>query len=127
MKNYPAISFQFEGQQREQSKMGKSMGKVMPIMMLCMFSAIACGFGSFYQAKISNSSDGSKWVIPSMTTVNASVYYKLKLMDRNARVKLGIKNVGDKRAPLADGYNGFFSDVHSDLGRNYYLDFRVDL
>ena len=87
----------------------------------------ALKIGSFYQAKISNSSDGSKWIIPSMTTVNASVYYKLKLMEKNARVKLGIKNVGDKRAPLADGYNGFFSDVHSDLGRNYYLDFRVDL
>ena len=86
----------------------------------------ALKIGSFYQAKIS-SSDGSKWIIPSMTTVNASVYYKLKLMEKNARVKLGIKNVGDKRAPLADGYNGFFSDVHSDLGRNYYLDFRVDL
>ena len=59
--------------------------------------------------------------------VNASVYYKFEVMDKDARVKLGIKNINDKRAPLADGYNGFFSDVHSDLGKNYYLDFRVDL
>jgi outer membrane receptor protein involved in Fe transport len=86
----------------------------------------ALKIGSFYQAKIS-SSDGSKWIIPSMTTVNASVYYKFELMDKNARVKLGVKNLNDKRAPLADGYNGFYSDVHSDLGKNYYLDFRVDL
>ena len=87
----------------------------------------ALKIGSFYQAKISRSSDGSKWIIPSMTTVNASVYYKFELMDKNARVKLGVKNLSDKRAPLADGYNGFYSDVHSDLGKNYYLDFRVDL
>ena len=90
-----------------------------------MISALK--IGSFYQAKISKSSDGSKWILPAMTTVNASIHYKFKLMENNARVKLGIKNLNDKRAPLADGYNGFFSDVHSDLGRNYYLDFRVDL
>ena len=35
-------------------------------------------------------------------------------------------NVGDERAPLADGYLGFFSDIHRDLGRNYYLDLRVN-
>ena len=90
-------------------------------------SVSALKIGSFYQAKINRSSDGSRWIIPSMTTVNASVYYKFEVMDKDARVKLGIKNINDKRAPLADGYNGFFSDVHSDLGKNYYLDFRVDL
>ena len=90
-------------------------------------SVSALKIGSFYQAKINKSSDGSRWIIPSMTTVNASIYYKFEVMDRDARVKLGIKNINDKRAPLADGYNGFFSDVHSDLGKNYYLDFRVDL
>ena len=87
----------------------------------------ALKIGSFYQAKINKASDGSRWIIPSMTTVNASVYYKFEVMDKDARVKLGIKNINDKRAPLADGYNGFFSDVHSDLGKNYYLDFRIDL
>ena len=90
-------------------------------------SISALKIGSFYQAKINKASDGSRWIIPSMTTVNASVYYKFEVMDKDARVKLGIKNINDKRAPLADGYNGFFSDVHSDLGKNYYLDFRVDL
>ena len=90
-------------------------------------SVSALKIGSFYQAKINKASDGSRWIIPSVTTVNASVYYKFEVMDKDARVKLGIKNINDKRAPLADGYNGFFSDVHSDLGKNYYLDFRVDL
>ena len=87
----------------------------------------ALKIGSFYQSKINKSSDGSRWVIPSMTTINASIYYKFKVDGKNARIKLAVKNLNDKRAPLADGYNGFFSDVHSDLGKNYYLDLRVDL
>ena len=87
----------------------------------------ALKIGSFYQSKINKSSDGSRWVIPSMTTINASIYYKFKVDGKNARIKLAVKNLNDKRAPLADGYNGFFSDAHSDLGKNYYLDLRVDL
>jgi outer membrane receptor protein involved in Fe transport len=62
-----------------------------------------------------------------MTTINASIYYKFKVDGKNARIKFAVKNLNDKRAPLADGYNGFFSDAHSDLGKNYYLDLRVDL
>jgi len=61
-------------------------------------SVSALKIGSFYQAKINKSSDGSRWIIPSMTTVNASVYYKFEVMDKDARVKLGIKNINDKRA-----------------------------
>ncbi len=70
--------------------------------------------------------DGTMWKIDSMTTVNMSVYKKFEMGGRDARVKLVVKNVGDERAPLADGYLGFFSDIHRDLGRNYYLDLRVD-
>jgi len=51
---------------------------------------------------------------------------KFELAGNDARVKFVIKNVGDERAPLADGYLGFFSDIHRDLGRNYYLDLRVN-
>jgi outer membrane receptor protein involved in Fe transport len=85
----------------------------------------ALRIGSFYQAKF-KSSDGSKWIIPSMTTINASIYYKFEIKGKEARTKFAVKNIMDKRAPLADGYNGFFSDVHSDLGRNYYMDFRIN-
>ncbi len=50
LKQYPSVTASFEGQQKEQSKMGKSMGTVMPIMMITMFAIISLGFGSFYQA-----------------------------------------------------------------------------
>ena len=88
-------------------------------------SVSALRIGHFKHSKM-KLSDGTMWDIPSMITVNASFYYKFDVGDKTARVKLAVKNVGDERAPLADGYNGFYSDVHSDLGRNYYLDFRLD-
>jgi hypothetical protein len=70
--------------------------------------------------------DGTMWKIEPMTTVNVSVYKKFDLGGKDARVKLMVKNIADERAPLADGYLGFMSDFHRDLGRNYYLDFRLD-
>ena len=70
--------------------------------------------------------DGTMWRIDPMTTVNLSVYKKFDMKGKDARIKLMVKNVADERAPLADGYLGFMSDFHRDLGRNYYLDFRVD-
>jgi len=76
-----------------------------------------CGF---------NLSDGTCYPIPSMTTTDLSIAKYMKVAGANARIKLTVKNVADERAPLADGYNGFFSDVHSDLGKYYHVDFRVD-
>jgi iron complex outermembrane recepter protein len=87
-------------------------------------SLSALKIGEFYHAKLSTPT--RKWMLPAMTTINASVYYNFDLGEQKARVKLAVKNLKDKRAPLADGYNGFFSDTHSDLGRNYYIDFRLD-
>jgi outer membrane receptor protein involved in Fe transport len=88
-------------------------------------SVSALRIGDFTHSKM-KLSDGTMWHIPSMTTVNASLYYKFDVKDKKARVKFAVKNAKDERAPLADGYNGFYSDVHSDLGRNYYIDFRLD-
>ena len=70
--------------------------------------------------------DGTMWKIEPMTTVNLSVYKKFEVSGKDARIKLMVKNVADERAPLGDGYLGYMSDFHRDLGRNYYLDLRVD-
>ena len=70
--------------------------------------------------------DGTMWKIGPMTTVNLSVYKKFEVSGKDARIKLMVKNVADERAPLGDGYLGYMSDFHRDLGRNYYLDLRVD-
>jgi iron complex outermembrane receptor protein len=80
--------------------------------------------GSFYQSKLTLD-DGTKYVIPSMTTYNASIDYKFTVAGANSRVRFGVKNLTDERAPLADDYFGFSSDAHSDYGRSYYVDIKA--
>jgi len=67
--------------------------------------------GDFYQSSLTRS-DGTRFVIPSMTVFD---------------VRFAVKNAADERAPTADRYYGYFADAHTDLGRNFYLDFRVSL
>jgi outer membrane receptor protein involved in Fe transport len=74
-----------------------------------------------------DNSDGTltRWVVPSMSTWNLSADYRFDLWQSRTRVRLGINNVGDKRAPLADRYFGYFSDAHRDYGRSYYIDLQM--
>jgi outer membrane receptor protein involved in Fe transport len=61
-----------------------------------------------------------------MTTWNASVDYRFDaFMDTSARIRLGINNLTDERAPLSDSNFGYFADVHSDLGTSYYIDIQL--
>jgi outer membrane receptor protein involved in Fe transport len=82
--------------------------------------------GSFTQSSLTLG-DGTKYNIPSMTTMDASVYYKFKVGDGSARIKFAVKNLEDTRAPTADRFFGFFADAHQDYGRNYYLSLKVDM
>jgi len=75
-----------------------------------------------------NLSDGRDFKIDSMTTYNMNISYSFDLFDGVAsRARLGINNVTDERAPLADDTFGYFSDQHRDLGRYYYLDLQFKL
>ena len=76
--------------------------------------------GSFFD----NLSDGTMFVIPSMTTYNLKVDYDLTFNDVDTRVRLGVNNFTDERAPIADEPFGFAKDAHRDWGINYYLDLR---
>jgi outer membrane receptor protein involved in Fe transport len=62
------------------------------------------------------------WAIPAMTTYNTTIDYSFDVSDVRSRVRLGINNVADTRAPIADESFGFFDDAHRDWGRYYYLD-----
>ena len=72
------------------------------------------------------SDDGQVYVIPSMTTANLSIYKDLSLNGNDARIRFMIRNIADERAPLADGWFGFYSDLHRDDGRHYYIDLKMD-
>ncbi len=81
-------------------------------------------YGDFVQ----NLSNGQVFPIPQMTTFNLSVDYSFDIIgDIDSRIRLGINNVQDKRAPLADDSFGYFADQHRDLGRYYYVDLRFRL
>ena len=80
--------------------------------------------GTFYQNSLTLDSGQQYW-IPSVTTWNATIDYRWEMASRDWRLRLGINNVFDKRAPLADRYFGYFADAHRDFGRNYYLQVRV--
>ncbi len=82
--------------------------------------------GDFVQESLTLD-DGTQYVIPSMTTYNGRVDYNFSLGKNDARVRFGVVNLTDERAPLADRFFGYFADVHRDYGRSYYLDFRLDL
>ncbi len=71
--------------------------------------------------------DGTEYVLPSMTTFNGSVDYSFGAGGGiDARVRLGISNLTDERAPLTDDSFGYFADAHRDLGRYYYFDMKFD-
>jgi outer membrane receptor protein involved in Fe transport len=72
-------------------------------------------------------SDGSQWILEPMTTYNMSVDYQFDAFsDIGARMRFGIVNFTDERAPLSSNRFGYFSDMHRDFGRSFYLDLRLD-
>lgn len=86
-------------------------------------AATGVKYGGFHQVL----SDGRNWNIDSMATYNLNADYSFQVFNLDSRVRVGINNVTDQRAPLADESFGYFADQHSDLGRYYYLDLQLDL
>jgi len=83
--------------------------------------------GRFYDADTAIVVDGGtvNWWLSSMTTYNASIDYGFDAWGPDTRLRLGINNLTDERAPLCDCRFGYWSDAHRDAGRQYYLDVRM--
>ena len=71
--------------------------------------------------------NGYLFAIPSMTTYNSRFDYSFDMGAVDMRVRLGINNLFDERAPLSENSYGYYSDVHRDYGRYYYVDLRIRL
>ena len=82
--------------------------------------------GGFYQSSLTLA-DGTRWEIPVVDTFDANVDWHTTFAGRKTRVRFGVKNLTDRRAPLADRYFGYFADAHTDLGRYMYLDIRANV
>jgi len=87
-------------------------------------SASVFYLGDFYQSSLTLA-DGTRWVIPSMTTFNANADYYFDAWASESRIRLGIRNLTNERAPLADRFFGYFADAHNDMGRSYFVDLRM--
>jgi iron complex outermembrane receptor protein len=85
--------------------------------------------GKFYDADTAITVDGvtQNWWLPEMTTYNASVDFGFDAFGADTRVRLGVNNLTDERAPLCDCRFGYWSDAHRDLGRYWYLDLKFGL
>jgi len=70
---------------------------------------------------------GDAFHIPAMNTFNSKVDYKFEVADTDMRFRLGINNLTDQRAPIADTSYGFFQDAHRDWGRYIYVDLKISL
>ena len=86
--------------------------------------------GDFYQDSLTledGTDDGLLYWIPSVMTWNGTFDYNWEMAEWDWRVRFGVNNLFDKRAPLADRYFGYFADAHPGIeyGRNYYLQLRV--
>ena len=68
------------------------------------------------------------WQVESSTRV--SVYGDYALRDlgpvESLRLRLGVSNVFDEAAPLADESLGYLPEYHSLKGREYYLQVRAN-
>ena len=71
--------------------------------------------------------NGDPFRIPSMTTYNAKFDYGFDIGDTDMRIRLGLNNFTDERAPIADESYGFAKDAHRDWGRYYYVDLKISL
>ena len=70
------------------------------------------------------SSAGSMWAVVPFKTRNMYVDYYTEAMDSDLRIRFGVNNWDDKRAPLASSRMGYFEDLDNNLRRNFYLDLR---
>ena len=67
---------------------------------------------------------GAMWAVVPFKTRNMYVDYYTETPNTDLRIRLGVNNWDDKRAPLASSRMGYFEDLDNNLRRNFYLDLR---
>ncbi len=67
-------------------------------------------------------SNGDRFDVPSFTRYNFKADYFFEVSGVDSRIRLGVNNFTDERAPLYDRSFGFDDDSHSDWGAYYYVD-----
>ncbi|WP_417319932.1 TonB-dependent receptor plug domain-containing protein [Emcibacter sp.] len=80
---------------------------------------------SFYDSSAVQDETGDYWLVESWFRMNAYVQYSF---DEGAldgtRIRIGARNIFDKKPPLADDTYGYDSGLHSSEGRYWYASVR---
>ncbi len=67
---------------------------------------------------------GDYWQVPSWTTANVWAEHRFSgtgsLLD-GTRIRLTVRNVGDRQPPLTPSALGYSSAMHNALGRGWYM------
>ena len=70
------------------------------------------------------SSAGAMWGVAPHKTMNLYTDYYTNFAESDLRIRMGVNNLEDERAPLASSRMGYFEDLDNNLRRNFYVDLR---
>lgn len=72
--------------------------------------------------------NGEIFEVDKFQTVSVYGDYTLEdWMGGDTRLRLGVRNIGDEQAPIADQFaRGYFTTLHSNRGRYFYIDLRKE-
>lgn len=76
--------------------------------------------GEFYQSSLTLAS-GNRYIIPAMETVDV----RFTKATEKYSLSIHFHNLLNQRAPLADKYYGYYSEVHNDYGRYISLEYSL--
>lgn len=80
----------------------------------------------FHDRSVQNSA-GKLLPIADYHTYGAYISYDIANKKSKTKILLGIKNITNQLPPIADESFGYFSSVHSNLGRYIYLDLSIKI
>ena len=84
----------------------------------------------FFDTSTTATVDGEVRLLPidSYATVDAYADYRIggDNFFSSSRIRLGVRNLNDEEPPLADESFGYFSSVHSNRGRYFYLSYKLE-
>ena len=81
--------------------------------------------GDFVQTRV-RAKDGEYWTIDEYNKVSGYLDYTINRNSNQTRLRFGINNIFDERAPLSSDIFGYYFDLHDNLGRYYYFDIKYD-
>lgn len=79
----------------------------------------------FAQTRV-RAKDGEYWTIKEYNKVSGYLDYSIGNSSKQTRLRFGINNIFDERAPLSSDIFGYYFDLHDNLGRYYYFDIKYD-